>query len=88
MKVSPDSTLTCRQAYLVMFEFLRRHYERGPTDEIGGLLGNLSLLTDGAPADPASRSDFEAAVVAVLAAEETRQGYRDADFRLRSGGTA
>lgn len=32
-----------------MFEFLRRHSERGPTDEVGGLLGNLSLLLDGSP---------------------------------------
>ena len=48
-----EQRLTQRQAYLCMFEFLRRHYERGPTDEVGGLLGNLSLLPDGQPADPA-----------------------------------
>lgn len=43
-----EPRLSSRQAYLAMFEFLRRHYERGPTDEIGGLLGGLSLLADGA----------------------------------------
>jgi len=40
-------TLTSHQAYLVMFEFLRQYYERGQSDEIGGLLGGLQLLSDG-----------------------------------------
>ena len=47
-----ETRLSSRQAYLAMFEFLRRHYERGPTDEIGGLLGGLSLLADGGTAIP------------------------------------
>lgn len=65
-----------------MFEFLRRHYERGPTDEIGGLLGSLSLLTDGQPADSAMWFDWEEAVAAVLHAELMPEGYREADMRL------
>lgn len=36
--------LTPQQAYLAMFEFLCQYYERGQSDEIGGLLGALSLL--------------------------------------------
>jgi hypothetical protein len=64
-----------------MFEFFRRHYERGPTDEIGGLLGSLSLLSDGSPADPAFASDWSEAVANVLAAEAAG-GYVEATFRL------
>jgi hypothetical protein len=64
-----------------MFEFLRRHYERGPTDEIGGLLEGLALLHDGQPADAAYLQDWSDAVSAVLNAEST-DGYNEATFRL------
>ena len=83
MKEGADSLLTSRQAYLAMFEFLRQHNERGPSDEIGGLLGSMSLLADGQPADPAYATDWAAAVSAVLAAEKFLSGYRGADLRLR-----
>ncbi len=76
-----EQRLTPRQAYLCMFEFLRRHDERGPTDEVGGLLGSLSLLPDGPPADPACSSDWAEAVAAALAAEAAG-GYTEAAFRL------
>lgn len=74
--------LTTRQAYLAMFEFLRQYYERGPSNEIGALLGGLSVLPDGQPADPAYGVDWDAAVMAVLAAESAPHGYRIADFRI------
>jgi hypothetical protein len=77
-----EPRLSSLQAYLAMFEFLRRHYERGPTDEIGGLLGGLSLLADGGTADPAVWPDWEEAVASVLAAEGSGQGYSEADLRL------
>src|SRR5437763_3024346 len=84
----PSGTLlTPRQAYLAMYEFLRQRYERGPTDKIGGLLGSLSLLPDGEPADAAMLGDFDNAVAAVLTADATAGGYRQADFRLGSGGS-
>jgi hypothetical protein len=76
-----EQRLTARQAYLCMFEFLRRHYERCPTDEVGGLLGDLSLLQDGQPADSANAADWAQAVTAVLAAEAAG-GYIEAAFRL------
>ncbi|MDY3562382.1 hypothetical protein R5W23_003848 [Gemmata sp. JC673] len=87
MEQQTEPLLTVRQAYLVMFEFLRCHYERGPTDDIGGLLGGLSLLTDGSPADSAVQSDFAGAVTSVLAAE-AGACYRKADFKLGSRGSA
>jgi hypothetical protein len=77
-----EPSLSVQQAYLCMFEFLRQHYERGPTDEIGGLLGSLSLLADGASADPALMSDWLDAVNRVLEAESDG-GYRDARMRLQ-----
>lgn len=76
-----EPRLTSRQAYLAMFEFLRQHYDRGPSDEIGGLLGSLSLLPDGQPADQAYANDWREAVTAVLSAESAG-GYTAAVLRL------
>ncbi len=76
----PDLRLTKQQAYFAMFEFLRCHYERGPTDEIGALLGSLSLLPDGTSADPAYLDDWAEAVSAVLSAEKAG-GYAAAAFQ-------
>lgn len=59
-----------------MFAFLKAYYDRGQSDEIGGLLGSLSLLQDGSPADPAYLSDWNAAVEAALS------GRVDATLRL------
>lgn len=78
----PTGLITSRQAYLAMFEFLRRYQERGPTDELGAMLGSLSLLADGNSADPAMISDWNDSVVAVLMAEESN-GYHEANFRLQ-----
>lgn len=85
MDQTTQPTLTSYQAYLAMFEFLCGYYERGQSDEIGGLLGGLQLLPDGQSADPAYYShDWERAVRDVLAAESTDTGYRAADFKLTS----
>jgi hypothetical protein len=61
-----NKSLTPQQAYLAMFAFLKAYYERGQSDEIGGLLGGLSLLQDGYPADPAYASEWNEAVEAAL----------------------
>ncbi|QEL20302.1 hypothetical protein [Limnoglobus roseus] len=79
--MTDENQLTSRQAYLAMFEFLRRHYERGPTDEIGGLLGSLSVLADGTSADPAYANDWAEAVAAVLTAESNGR-HAEAEFRI------
>ncbi len=80
--MNASQLLTPRQAYLTMFEFLRRHYERGEMDVIGGLLGGLSLLPDGGSADPAQLLDWEQAVQTVMTAESQPGGYHGADFAL------
>ena len=84
MESNSEPLLTSRLAYLCMFEFLRRYYERGQSDEVGGLLGGLSLLADGQPADSAYALDWEQVVKAVLADEASPLGFRAADFLLGS----
>ncbi|WP_299408346.1 hypothetical protein [Acaryochloris sp. IP29b_bin.148] len=76
-----DDKVTVREAYLAMFEYLRCYYEHGKSDEIGGMLGDLSLLQDGESADPAVMSDFLLAMETVLQAEG-EGGYNAADLKL------
>ena len=54
--------LTPKQAYLAMYAFLEAHYQRSKADDVGALLGSMSLLPDGSPADPAIGGDWQAAV--------------------------
>lgn len=61
--------LTSRQAYLAMYSFLEAYYARGKSDEIGSILGSMSLLDDGLSADPAYLKDWKAAVSQALDGE-------------------
>jgi hypothetical protein len=54
--------LTQRQAYAATFHFLEEFWKRTRSDDVGGLLGAMSLLQDGSPADPAMAQDWRAAV--------------------------
>jgi hypothetical protein len=56
------SVMTDKQAYAAMFRFLERLYMRTKSDELGGLLGEMSMLEDGLPADPAIVDDWRQAV--------------------------
>lgn len=58
-------SLEVRDAYRAMLFFLENYYRRVPSDEIGALLGGLSLADDGDPMDPAAWSDWLEAVQAV-----------------------
>lgn len=75
-------SLTTREAYLCMFEFLRAHYALGPWPEIGDLLSMLSLLDDGGSADNAMLHDWLDAVKAVRQAE-LEGGYTEVRMRLQ-----
>jgi hypothetical protein len=55
-------TITSEQAYAAMYDFLEDYYNRGHSDEIGGMLGGMSLLGDGGTADPAVRSHWQRAL--------------------------
>lgn len=57
--------LSERQAYLAMHKFLDDCFQRG-WDDLGGLLGSMSLLADGSIADPALAKDWAAAVKSAL----------------------
>lgn len=48
--------------YRMMFDYLDSLYQRTRADELGGLLGCMSLLGDGEPADPSYGPDWERAV--------------------------
>lgn len=50
--------LTTKQAYLVMFQFFDAYYWRTKSDNMGTLLGGMSLLDDGDTADPAMWEDW------------------------------
>jgi len=63
------SELTKKEAYLAMYSFLEHEYELTKSDDIGGLLGGMSLLQDGSTADPAAWEDWENTIKKVKAGE-------------------
>ncbi|CAM2157420.1 conserved hypothetical protein [Paraburkholderia tropica] len=68
--------LTLQEAYLSMFEFLVELYQRTKSDELGSMLGDLSLLEDGTTADPAAWGDWLKCV------EKARRGGIDASLGI------
>ena len=75
MNTQTDS-VTIKAAYLAMYEFLVELYERTQSDELGSLLGDLSLLADGTTADPAAWNDWLRCI------EKARGGRVDARLEL------
>jgi len=45
-------TMNEQEAFEAMYAFLVEVYERTQSDELGSLLGSMSILPDGRPADP------------------------------------
>ena len=59
--------LTFLEAYKAMYVFLDSYYfQMNKPDEIGALLGDLRILLDGKPVDPAAWDDWLVAVQKVL----------------------
>ena len=56
------TVMSDKQAYAATFHFLERLYLRTKSDDLGGLLGGMSMLQDGSPADPAVSNDWREAV--------------------------
>jgi hypothetical protein len=54
--------MTEDQAYRTMFLFLEERYLRLPSDGLGTLLGELRILEDGGPADPAIKEEWQRAL--------------------------
>jgi hypothetical protein len=59
-----------------MFAFLEAHWKRCGSDDVAALLGSMSLLADGGPADPAISGDWSSAVDSAI------EGRVDAKMRL------
>ncbi|MBV1775049.1 hypothetical protein KSF73_04900 [Burkholderiaceae bacterium DAT-1] len=60
--------LTPEQAYLAMYAFLDKQHTLG-CEELGGLLGAMSLLEDGRPIDQAIVTDWAESVEAALSGQ-------------------
>ena len=57
------------QAYSAMFIFLKEAWKRTNSDGLAMILGDMSLLEDGTPADPAVVEDWKSAVARALGGE-------------------
>jgi len=69
--------LSEKQAFQAMYLFLEKHYQMTGADDIGSLLGVLSLSEDGKTIDPALWEDWLAAV------ESVAKGIDESHFKLR-----
>lgn len=62
--------MTEKQAYAAMYFFLNEFWKRTKSDDLGNILGDMSLLADGSTADPAIREDWNRAVECALQGNE------------------
>lgn len=53
-----DDKISVKEAYNAMFSFLEDLYVKYEFDQLGGLLGSMSILPDGSPADQAMWDDW------------------------------
>jgi hypothetical protein len=53
-----EPQLTPKEAYAAMYLFLCELYDNFGYDQLGGILGGMSVLQDGMPADPAIWTDW------------------------------
>ena len=73
--INKDDKITVLAAYTAMFKFLDREYELAKSDDIGGLLGDMSLLESSSTADAGAWEDWLEAVGQALS--------NDCDIGLR-----
>ena len=64
-------TLTSRQAFLAMTEFIWR-YAQSAGDDLLTLIGDTGIESDGEPTDPAAWEDWSESVAWVLAGNTPR----------------
>lgn len=57
----PES-MSLERAYRAMYYYLQDYYFREHSDEIGGMLGGMAILSDGGTADAAAWHDWLIAV--------------------------
>lgn len=57
-----DRQLSKQHAYLAMYVFLEQRFRNTQSGDIAALLGSMSFLPGGEPADPAVAKDWDDAV--------------------------
>jgi hypothetical protein len=70
-----DVTLTAREAFLVMTDFIWR-FAQSAGDDLITLLGDTELEADGQPSDAASWEDWMASVSRIRDGDPPRSGAR------------
>lgn len=73
-----NDVLTTRHAYLAMYQYLLQRFERSGFEGVGAVLGDLSLLEDGSPLDPAAWNDWLECI------EKAKSSDVDTSLRLKS----
>lgn len=61
-EVAMNELITKIQAFNAMRKFLAMYYERTLSDDVGSLLGDLNMITEGQTADPAAWDDWNQAL--------------------------
>lgn len=56
------NNLTIQEAYKAMYAYLEQLYHSTKSDELGSLLGSMSVIADGETVDPAVWKDWLKAV--------------------------
>ncbi len=72
-----EPRLTTKEAYAAMYLFLCELYEKAGYDQLGGILGGMSLLEDGTTADPACWQDWLRMV------EKSRRQHPDMGLHIK-----
>lgn len=85
-KLTFENKVTLKEAYLIMYEYLDKHWEEtGKPDDIGALLSELSLWNTANGKQPMDNSIFPKWINCantVLEQEKTSEGYKGADINL------
>ena len=68
-----EEKVTKREAFLAMYAFLESYYSLTNSDDVGGLLGGMSVLPDGSCVDPAVLEEWEESVQKVMAGKVNAQ---------------
>ena len=86
VEISMESTVSVKQAYLIMFEFLNKEWElsgSSKTDQLGGILSNLSLWeTEGGGSEPMDSAVFPQWLECASNVLKSKEGYDGADIKL------
>lgn len=85
--IKMETEVTLKQAYLIMFAYLEKYWERvGKPEDLGLLLSDLSLWDTESgrkePMDGAVFTEFLSIAQEILSLEATPEGYRGADMLL------